>query len=363
MKTLALPLALALACPAAAQFVNPLSALGVEAPSRFGTPFTSSGTSSVILHEIHGLSAYPTLTGNLVQIAWRRDNDTVVASTDYIAFSVDFQLAVSTSPRTTQSISQDFATNRGADYAVVHNGIVNFPAVLKTPNVAGPFSYAVPFANPFSYSSTNGDLLVEVITNGPVTQPNSLFFCDASAESGGSTSRVLGAPCGAATANNSLVYSNWGPGMLGRILEYNGPPAVSAYLMLGTTGPTFAGLLLPLDLGFISAPGCLLQHDILLGAYGGTTSSSGRLEFRFESPLIPALGGLQIRAQFANIGDPGAGNAANLSLTAGHEITLATPTPGVPAVSEAHATFAGGPANTAALVQQGYGKVAEFTFR
>src|SRR5690606_28844427 len=131
--------AVALASAAAAQpFVNPPSASGVEASSRFGTPFTNSGSSSVILQEIHGLSAFP-LTGNIVQIAWRRDNDSAVQSADYAAFSADFQLWLSTSPRTTQSISEDFATNRGADYTIVHNGIVNFPAQTKTPGNAGSF--------------------------------------------------------------------------------------------------------------------------------------------------------------------------------------------------------------------------------
>ena len=361
-----LALAAIFVSPLAAQFVNPPSAFGVEAPSRFGTPFSNSTTSSTILHEIHGLSAITGLNGFIVQVGWRRDNDTAVASPNYVAFAPDFQLALSTSPRTTQSISQDFATNRGADYALVHNGIVSFPAQAKVPNTATPFAYAVPLATPFPYSSSNGDLLVEVVTNGPVSNPNtSLFFCDASSESGGGTSRTLGSPCGLGSANSSLVYSNWGPGMLARILQYNGPSSVPSSLTMGTTSPVFAGSLLPFDLGTIGAPGCLLQHDVAFGAWVGQTSSTGRLEFRIEIPLVPALGGQMVRAQYLNLGDTGAGNPGNLSLTAGHEITLATPAPGVPAISEAHASFTGGgsPPATAALVQQGYGKVAEFIVR
>ena len=198
-----------------------------------------------------------------------------------------------------------------------------------------------------------------------MSNPNtSLFFFDASAESGGGTSRRLGSACGAGTANDSIVYSNWGPGMLARILQYNGPGNCSSLLTMGTTSSAFAGMPLPLDLAFIGAPGCQLQHDIAFGDVPGTTSSTGRLEFRVEIPLLPTLGGAVVRAQYVNIGDVGAGNAINLSLTAGHEIVLATPTPGVPAVSEAHASFSGGAApSTAALVQQGYGKVTEFVFQ
>jgi hypothetical protein len=357
--------AAALAGPLSAQFVNPLSAMGNEGPSRFGTPFSNSSSSSTILHEIHGLSAYPSLTGTIVQVAWRRDNDTAVASPDYVAFTADFQLSLSTSPRTTQSISQDFATNRGADHTLVHNGVVNFPAQTKIPNTATPFAYAVPLAVSFPYTATNGDLLVEVITNGPVSNPNtSLFFFDASSEAGGGTSRTLGAPCGAGTANNSIVYSNWGPGMLARILQYNGPSSVSCSLTMGTTSASWGGAALPVDLAILGAPGCMLQHDVAFGGFAGTTSSTGRLELRLEIPLVPSLGGQQVRAQFVNIGDLGAGNAGNLSVTAGHEITLATPTPGMPAVSEAHASFVGGAVpRTAALVQQGYGKIAEFLIR
>lgn len=363
-RLIALAAAGLLAGHATAQFVNPPSALTTEAPSRFGTPFSNSTSSSAMLQEIHGLSAFPSLTGNIVQVAWRRDNDTAVASGNYVAFSADFQLALSTSPRTTQSISQDFATNRGADYSVVHNGIVNFPAQAKMPPGPTPFAYAVPLSVPFSYSSVNGDLLIEAITNGPVSNANtSLFFCDASSEGGGSSSRVLGSACGAGTSNDSYVYSNWGPGMLARILQYNGPSGVSSFLMIGTNSPVFGGQPLPLDLAFIGAPGCLLQNDVALGAFPGTTSSSGRLEFRFEIPMVPGLGGAIVRAQYANLGDVGAGNAGNFSMTAGHEITLATPTPGVPAVSEAHASFVGGPPAVASLVQQGYGKVVELTIQ
>ena len=347
-----------------AQFVNPPSLLATEGPSRFGTPFSNS-TQFAMLHEIHGLSAFPSLTGNIVQVAWRRDMDSILSSGNYAAFSADFQLSLSTSPRTTQTISDDFASNRGADYALVHNGVVNFPAQVKTPDVAGAFAYAVPLSVPFSYSAVNGDLLVEVVTNTPVSNPNtSLFFFDANSEGGGSSSRTLGTPCGAGSANDSIVYSNWGPGMLARILQYNGPSAVTSNLLLGTSSPTWGGAPLPVDLAIIGAPGCMLQHDVALGAFPGTTSSTGRLEFRFEIPYVPSLGGVAVRAQFANLLDFGAGNPGNLSVTAGHEITLATPTPGVPAISEAHASFTGGGMpNTAALVQQGYGKVAEFSFQ
>ncbi len=365
LARITVPLGLALlACPANAQFVNPPSAMGAEAASRFGTPFSNSSSSMSILHEIHGLSAFPTLTGNIVQVAWRRDNDTVLASPDYVGFSADFQMSLSTSPRTTQTISDDFANNRGADFTLVHNGVVNFPPQMKTPNTAGAFAYAVPFSTPFPYAAANGDLLLEVVNNTPVTNPNTtLFFFDAHSASGGSTSRTLGAPCGASSANDSIVYSNWGPGTLARILQYNGPGGVTSTLMIGSTGPVFAGLLLPVNLGIIQAPGCFLQHDIAFGNFLGMTSPTGRLEFRFEIPMVPALAGQPVRAQFANLNDPGAGNAAGLSMTAGHEITLATPTPGSPPISEAHASFTGSAPPIASLVQQGYGKVAEFTIR
>ena len=51
---------------------------------------------------------------------------------------------------------------------------------------------------------------------------------------------------------------------------------------------------------------------------------------------------------------------AGISVSQGYQVILATPTPGKPAVSEAH----GSPltATEAQLVQQGYGYVTEFTF-
>src|SRR5690606_27558955 len=130
-------------------------------------------------------------------------------------------------------------------------------------------------------------------------------------------------------------------------------------LTLGSTLPVWGGNLLPVDLGVIGAPGCNIYHDNQI-QIPGMLNASGRWDFTFEIPNNPLLAGLQVRTQFVNFPDSGAGNAAQVSVSEGREVTLATPTPGTPSQSEAHAS--GVTSTRGALLQQGYGMVIEFGF-
>jgi len=338
---------------------NPPGNATVEANSRFAGPF--GGTASQRFQQVCGLSADPTAIGQITRVAFRRDNDTIVASGDYVAFSPDFALTVSTSPRTTLTMSRTFANNIGSDATQVHTGVVNFPAQQKMPPGPTPFAYMVPFTAPFPYASPLGDILLDFAVTS-ANNTNTLFFCDADARGAGSTARLLGNGC-PASSNLVSVSSNWGPGSTARILQYNAAGGVPSVLGIGSTSPSWFGLPLPVDLGIIGAPGCLVQHDNLVGITGMTSGTlgmyNGRWDVWLELPNNPFLAGLQLRTQFYNLLDTGIGNAANLSLSDGHEITFATPTPGVPPQSEAHGSAT---ATQAALIQQGYGIVVEFQF-
>jgi hypothetical protein len=342
------------------QIVNPANRATVEGVSRIGFPW--GGNSPLRYQQICGLSADPTAIGLMNRVAFRRDNDTAVTSGDYAAFNPDFQLSVSTSPRTTMTMSKTFATNIGTDVQVVHTGSLNWPAQVKVPPGPTAFAYTVPFTTPFLYVSTTGDILLDFAVTSP-NNTNTSFFADADSASGGSVSRQLGAGCPAGV-NLVSVFTNWGPGSTARILQYSGAGNVPSVLSIGSTSPTYGGVPLPFDLAPLGAPGCMVYHDNLLQIQGTMSGTSGiytgRWDFSFVIPNNPMLAGFPVRTQFINLGDTGANNPLNLSVSAGHEITIATPAAGRPPQSEAHAS--GLSATEGALLQQGYGMVTEFQF-
>ena len=338
--------------------VNPPANATVEGGSRISFPF-GQGNGDMRYQQVCALSTQSTAVGQIDRIAFRRDNDTIVNSANYNAWTVDMTVSVSTSPRTPLTMSLDFATNVGTDVMQVHTGPLNWPAENKVPPGPTGFVYTVPFSAPFLYLPTKGDICVDIgrQPNNPNTNP--LFFMDAAATGGGSSSRLLGAGCPAGS-NKVVVYDNWGPGSTARILEYTSTSNIPSVLSLSSTSPIWGGLLLPVDLAPVGAPGCNIYGDNQI-LVPGMLGATGRWDFTFEIPNNPMFGGLQVRTQFINFLDTNAGNAVNLSVSDGNEVTLATPTPGVPPHSEAHAS--GVNSTRGALLQQGYGMVIEFNFR
>ena len=75
--------------------------------------------------------------------------------------------------------------------------------------------------------------------------------------------------------------------------------------------------------------------------------------------VYTALSGAKFPVQFLMFQDTLIGNAANLSVSQGWEITMGTLVPGQPPQSEAHASSL--TATQASLVQAGYGMVVELT--
>ena len=89
-----------------------------------------------------------------------------------------------------------------------------------------------------------------------------------------------------------------------------------------------------------------------------TNPYSSRWDLYIDLPLNTALAGAKFPVQFFMFQDKLIGNAANLSVSQGWEITMGTLVPGQPPQSEAHSSSLS--ATKAALVQAGYGMVVEF---
>ncbi|MCB9888872.1 MAG: hypothetical protein H6836_04795 [Planctomycetes bacterium] len=358
---LALAAATAVSASLAAQttVVVPAANATVEGTSRISFPW-GQGATDMRYQQTCVLGS----SGLLKQIAHRRDNDTVVASSNYTAWSPALTLSVSTSPLAAAHMSPVFANNVGADVKQVFSGTLNWPAENK--NSPGPtaFVYTIPFQSTFLYVSANGDINFDVQRLAAGANTNSLFFMDAAAlpiTSKPQSTSSLGAGCSTPPGNNiQLFYGNWIPGAnYARLLLYNAAASSPAYWSVGIGQQTP-----PIDLTVIGAPGCNLYHTNNVLVPGSTSNSTspygGRWDQVFQIPNDPKLGGQTFYSQFVLLNDVGIGNAANLSVSDGQALTLGTWVPGEPAHSEAHQS--GLAPTMAGLVQQGYGMITEFTF-
>lgn len=339
--------------------VSPSAYATVEGPSRVGFPFT--GTTTTRYQQICSIKGTP---GVIQAVSFRRDNDVIVASADYVAFSTTLDLYLSTSPRSALTMSRTFAANIGPDVTKVFASTANWPAQVKVPPGPTGFAYTIPVSQPFFLFPGTGDILVDVHKYSS-TNTNSMFFCDADSSGLGQgfASVKLGEGCPGAGKSEVVVYSSWFPGAMGRVLLWKAPSNTPALFVVGTSSTSFSGIPLPLDLAVIGAPGCPLYTNIFLSLAGvtstSTTAYNSRWDLSLTVPADPALSGVTVYQQFLLVGDTFIGNAAALSTSQGYGVTLGFPVPGMPAQSETHDSSL--TATEGALLQLGYGMVIEFT--
>ena len=81
-----------------------------------------------------------------------------------------------------------FAGNETSIPTVVFQGSVNLPALPDQTFGPAPFSILIPFQAPFTFTTANGNLLVDVVANNP-TPANRTFYSVDAAVTGGSVER------------------------------------------------------------------------------------------------------------------------------------------------------------------------------
>ena len=340
--------------------VNPAANATVEANSRISFPFAGTGT--MRYQQICSLKGTP---GLISKVAFRRDNDVIVSSGDYVAFAVTMDLSLSTSPRTAATMSATFAANMGKDAKQVYTGTLNWPAQKKVPPGPTSFAYTVPLPAPFFLFTGQGDLCLDIVKRSSTNVQSTYFGMDADSSGMGTgfAATKLGEGCPGAGKSEVLVYSNWFPGARAKVLLWKAPSNLPTFFIAGTSTRRYGPLLLPFDLAPIGAPNCKLYTNIVVPIAGTTTSRttpySSRWDLFIDLPLDTALSGAKFPVQFLMFQDTLIGNAANLSVSQGWEITMGTLVPGQPPQSEAHASSL--TAAQASLVQAGYGMVVELT--
>jgi hypothetical protein len=188
-------------------------------------------------------------------MAFRRLDDPRTPPT-YPAFTVDLEIGMAHSPRTTEIPSYDLAANRGSDFTlVVPRRTIQFPA---TPPRAGshPFEYRIPLAQPFSFRRGAVGLIEMRIHATSACARNDLPFEYYALDRVGATS--FGAPCHSVTMfpPTALVAGNFSSTL--QTPPLGSDPRAHAHGFGGLRNDSWAGLQLPYSLAALGAPGCSL---------------------------------------------------------------------------------------------------------
>lgn len=112
----------------------------------------------------------------------------------------------------------------------------------------------------------------------------------------GGRTEALGVSCGLDLASAPGSRPRLGSTYFARVDDL--ATGATAFMMVGLSSTTFAGLPLPLDLGFFGIPGCFLYQDIALAVAGGTTPSGpGAATYTLPIPSSFQLVGFTLHLQ------------------------------------------------------------------
>lgn len=216
----------------------------------------------------------------------------------HVAKTFTAQLTLADAATPSASMSATFASNfrTGGNRTVVINGPINFPAVGPYPRPPAAFDAPILFS-PYAHSGTDS-LLWEVIISqtvpvlptqfyerGPGTTHTAGWVGNGCTISGGTLPLTASGSITSTTMNNTLA---------------NGPLSAPAALMIGDTSPTFNGLPLPVNLGFIGSPTCDLNINVLLFLSTATTAT-GTATFPVPYTMSPSISGSRLRTQWLAI--------------------------------------------------------------
>lgn len=227
----------------------------------------------------------------ITSIAFRLDGGATAAPK-----VVDCELRCSTMPAALVAMSVDFASNRGADEAVVlPRQLLTLPAhaAAATPS---PFLPPVPFAAPFAYDPQQGPLLLEIVVYGQPPGAYSLdvtYVCSSPDLPFGPGACVgsTGLPLRVQSASDQVL---WGRPWTAQVQD--ALPGTFVALLLGSSEVAWSGVPLPIDLAFLGSPGCFLSTDAWLLVVA-LADVAGNADFPFAVPNSPTWLGEWIRFQ------------------------------------------------------------------
>jgi hypothetical protein len=238
--------------------------------------FGFSGTPSRYQQVFAGSELPNAITMTAVGLRW--DNQ---SATSFYGAQVDLEIHVGYTTKTPTTLSSTFAANfdSGAPVTVLPRSIVTYPDNLNPPATdPRQFQLVIPWATTFTWTPTPGlNLLIEVLQRGNNNSPGWVYVFDCGWSQ--STARLYGNPDTASTGSLDgfgygymmsfyaltntavpLLSSTSKPTLANTFRIDLGQAAAnsSAVALLGLSNTNAGSYTLPLDLGFLGAPGCLL---------------------------------------------------------------------------------------------------------
>jgi hypothetical protein len=168
-------------------FVVPGGLANTEGNSSMSDVFTT--TSSFRMQQVFDASQFAFLgsgTGRIDSIAFRLDG---AATGNPMYPNGITQITLSTTSKTTDSLSPVFADNVGADQVIVFSGSSAFGGIYQLSQSPQPFFNIFNASAPFRYSPTMGNLLLDILVGGQIVIGSGGL--DAQSVAGDFTSRVF----------------------------------------------------------------------------------------------------------------------------------------------------------------------------
>jgi hypothetical protein len=156
----------------AATVVVPNDLERTEGNRENGLPFNLGlfSVGSARYQQVYAASAFPPSPIRITRIAFRPDAG---GGRSFSSELPNVQLNLSTTARSVDDLSLEFAANLGADDAVVFSGALQLSSAFARPgSVPKSFDILIDFLQPFDYYPTSGNLLIDVrnFSGGVTTQ-------------------------------------------------------------------------------------------------------------------------------------------------------------------------------------------------
>lgn len=304
------------ACPGtgpdpAAGLVLPASARGQFGNARTRVPFAWSPTR---LQQAFDGSAFPT-SFTLRSVAFRRDQDQGTSP----GLQMDLELWLGYTDKPIGALSTSFDDNpvAGTMVKVFEGGAFDLPGIAGAPAGADQFDYVLPLSQPFTVDAAGRNLLAEIRVNSHSAGSEPVFnWFDAVEGPGLRRVYTAGDPTGSSgipdSVNLVVSFMGGGPAAAQPRLTWEGvpqlgdtfslvlrdaPPGAVAVLLHGRSIVSWGTTPLPVDLGPLGAPGCLLRVEPF-HALPLLVGPGGQARAEFSVPDLPALTGATFFNQF-----------------------------------------------------------------
>jgi len=291
------------------------------------------GTGTPLTHQqVHSASSFtapgPALITDLSM-------DVSVSST---SASIDVELFMADAPHGADAISSVYANNvvPGTEVRVFSRRQVVLPPA------GSAWSFAFPLDTPYSWNGGHLTWRADIYGNNQGNQ-SQRFALVCYRDAGSSSSRTNG--CQSALGTARAGHWNQVPS-LGGTLQCNGEShvagvALPATLTMGLSNTQWGSLALPVDLGVIGAPGCLITNDIVAQVPTTTLADpTGSVSLSFTVPNTPAIAGQPFHTQYLFL-QPGA-NALGIFTSGGVDNAIGKP----PEISRVYGPIGGAPWTT-----------------